>query len=179
MKLKFLLLFFLLFSAFTQAYCSEIPDRTGNYGLEHNLLWDFPPFKTYEFRGYYGISNTFEVNAGYGRQGWTYKGNSLTKGTIQSDALVLGLKHYFFQTRYFIDYSAWIMKDRFTLENGAVKKGWALSHEFFAGYRFDYKKFYWSPGINFGFYSHRHYTSPNDDRFKLTFVPKLVIGYQF
>jgi hypothetical protein len=41
------------------------------------------------------------------------------------------------------------------------------------------EKFYWSPGINFGFYSHRHYTSPNDDRFKLTFVPKLVIGYQF
>jgi hypothetical protein len=175
--MKFFVLFMILFSS--SAFSSDMPERKGVFGLEHNLLWDIPPFKTYEFRAFYGVSKSFEINGGYGRQGWTYKGNSLTKGTIQSDALVLGARYYILQSRYFIDYSAWIMQDQFTLESGEVKKGSSLSHEFFTGYRFDHGKFYWSPGINFGFYSHRHYTSPNDDRFKLTFVPKLVIGYQF
>jgi hypothetical protein len=157
---------------------SVSPRNEVKVGLEVNLLWALPPFKTYEIRVFAGVASSLEVSLGYGRQEWTYEGDSLTQGTMKSDALILGTRYYIDQSRVFIDYSAWVMKDRLLTPQSKLLEGPALSHEFFAGYRIGEGSAYFSPGMNLGFYSYRPYTEPVDDRYKITIVPKIVGGVE-
>lgn len=114
-----------------------------------------------------------ELSVGYGLQKWTYEGEQLTPGKIHSDGIVTGARIYLPGSRNFADYSIWWMKDEFEWLTGEKRMGPAVSHEFFLGRQIGSGNWSWLPGINFGFYSHRPYVSPRDDRFKWTIVPKI------
>ncbi len=147
-------------------------------GLEVNLLWILPPFRTYEVRAFVGVASNVELSLGYGLQKWSYAGDQLTPGTIHSDGLITGARYYLPHNRNFLDYSAWWMKDEFVLVDGEKRNGPALSHEFFVGHQIGGGQWSWSPGINFGFYSHRPYVAPRDDRGIWTIVPKISGRYE-
>lgn len=147
--------------------------------LEVNLLWLLPPFRTYEARVNWGLNQNFEISMGYARQAWTYEGSSLSPGTIRSDALILGLRYLLPRSRAFVDASTWFMADKFSFASGGVKHGPSISHEVFAGWGFQWGAWGLSPGLNVGFYSYRPYVEPRDDRFKLTWVPKISGRYTF
>ena len=175
---SFLILLSLVFVS-TQTFADDLISRSEiKAGIEINFLWAVPPFKTYEIRVFTGVAPDFEISLGYGRQNWNYEGDALTKGSMKSDALIIGGRYFVGHSRAFIDYSAWIMSDALTTPEGKLLTGPSLSHEFFGGYQFGNGNFYWSPGMNLGFYSYRPYT-PNDDRFKITLAPKVVGGVEF
>ncbi len=150
-------------------------------GLELNLLWLAPPFKTIELKAWFNVSDSTDIVVGYGHQAWTYSGTTMNAGKMNSDALILGVRGYLFQTNTIAEYDTWLAYDRFDHENGKHYEGFSQSNEFFGGYQFYFGSsyFYGAAGLNAGFWGWKSYETPIDDRFTLTVLPKFFVGQQF
>ena len=150
-------------------------------GAELNILWPFPPFRTYEvkFRG--KVTPGIEAVVGYGRQAWTYTGTRHNKGRMDSHALLLGSRAYLFGTDASIEYTAWLGRDALHHENGRTYRGFSYANEFYLGYTWyaPNTNFYVLPQWNAGFYSYKSYEPPLDDRYVFDFLPKLSVGVDF
>jgi hypothetical protein len=156
-------------------------NRDKTFGVEVNILWPFPPFRTYEVKFRTKLGHGVEAVVGYGRQAWTYEGRRHNEGTMDSHALLLGVRSALFGTNANLEYTAWLCKDRFAHKNGTTYAGYSYANEFYLGYA------YYLPGVpayvlpqwNAGFYSGKTYDMPLDDNFVFDFLPKLSLGYEF
>jgi hypothetical protein len=148
------------------------------FGIELNLLWLAPPFKTIEVKAFVKASDSVDFVFGYGKQLWTYDGNVMSPGTMNSDALILGVRGYVFKTNAETEYDTWLAHDRLVDPKGEVHSGFSQSNEFFAGYQFYYGDSYTysSAGINAGFWAWKSYDTAIDDRFIPTVLPKFLLG---
>lgn len=165
------------------------PSRADDYkentdkrlGVEVNILWPFPPFRTYEikFRGKLGYG--VEAVVGYGRQAWTYTGKRHNRGAMDSHALLLGGRSYLFGTNASLEYTAWLCKDRFSHENGRTYSGYSYANEFYLGYAWYLpgRSAYVLPQWNAGFWSWKSYELPMNDYYVFDFLPKLSLGMDF
>jgi hypothetical protein len=147
-------------------------------GVELNLLWLSPPFRTVEAKMWVRVTDSVDFVFGYGHQSWTYDGNSMNRGKMLSDGLILGVRGYLFQTNTEVEYDTWLAHDRLNHENGKEYSGFSQSNEFFAGYQFYYGSSYTysTAGLNAGFWAWKGYTTPIDDRFVPALLPKFFLG---
>jgi hypothetical protein len=170
---------FAFFPIFAHADISDYQKRAGtSVGIELNLLWLIPPFKTIEAKVWVKMSDSVDFVIGYGNQAWTYDGTAMNAGTMHSDALILGARGYLFQTNTEVEYDTWLAHDRLDHKNGKEYSGFSQSNEFFAGYQFYYGDSYTysTAGINTGFWAWKSYETPIDDRFIPTILPKFLLG---
>ena len=154
---------------------------TKRLGVEVNILWPFPPFRTYEikFRGKLGYG--VEAVVGYGMQAWTYKGTRHNEGTINSHALLLGARSYLFGTNTSLEYTAWLCHDIFHHENGQTYRGFSYANEIYLGYAWylPNTNAYVLPQWNAGFWSYKTYHMPKNDLYVFDFIPKLSLGMDY
>jgi hypothetical protein len=161
------------------AFASDYDKRAETtFGIELNLLWLAPPFKTIEVKAFVKASDSVDFVFGYGKQLWTYAGETMSPGTMNSDALILGVRGYLYKTNTETEYDTWLAYDRLTDPKGDVHAGFSQSNEFFAGYQFYYGDSYTysTGGINAGFWAYKSYETAVDDRFIPTVLPKFLIG---
>jgi hypothetical protein len=145
-----------------------------SFGAEVNILWPFPPFRTYE------VKLRAKV-AGYGRQAWTYTGTRHNRGKMDSHALLLGSRAYLFGTGASVEYTAWLGRDVFAHENGRTYRGFSYANEFYLGYTWYVpgSNVYLLPQWNAGFWSYKSYRLPQDDLYVFDFLPKVSLGMDF
>ncbi len=150
-------------------------------GVEVNVLWPFPPFKTYEVKLRGKLGHGVEAVVGYGRQAWTYTGKRHNQGTIHSHALLLGSRVTLFNTNASIEYTAWLCKDLFQHVNGQTYRGFSYANEFYLGYAYYFPNTnaYILPQWNAGFYSYKSYAMPLNDNYVFDFLPKVSLGLEF
>lgn len=156
-------------------------NRDRRFGVELNVLWPFPPFRTYEVKLRGKLGAGVEAVAGYGRQAWTYTGKRHNRGTMDSHALLLGARAALFGTDASVEYTAWLCRDRFAHENGKSYRGFSYANEFYLGYAYYLPGYpaYILPQWNAGFWSWKSYGMPMDDRYVFDFLPKLSLGMDF
>jgi hypothetical protein len=150
-------------------------------GIEVNILWPLPPFKTYEVKLLVPVSDGADLVIGWGHQAWTIpESDKVNPGTMDSHALILGVKQFLFRTSAVGEYDAWLAHDHFTNRDGKVYDGYSLSNEFFGGYEFYLggTRATVTTGMNAGFWSYKSYTQAIDDRFTWTVVPKVNAGFE-
>ncbi len=172
------------------------PVRAGNYsehsdpgfGAEINILWPFPPFRTYEVKLRGKLGHGVEAVVGYGRQAWTYEGKRHNEGTIDSHALLLGMRAFPLAAsrggawgNASVEYTAWLCHDVFHHKNGNTYRGFSYANEFYLGYAWylGSSPVYLLPQWNAGFYSYKAYQLPLDDDYVFDFLPKLTLGMDF
>jgi hypothetical protein len=187
MRKPFLLRSVLLFAAV--ALVAAAPSHADGYaenrdksvGVEVNILWPFPPFRTYEVKLRGKLGYGVEAVVGYGRQAWTYKGERHNRGTMDSHALLVGARTALFGTNANLEYTAWLCKDRFAHENGRTYAGYSYANEFYVGYAYYFPgtPAYVLPQWNWGFWSWKSYEMPLDDLYVFDFLPKVSVGYEF
>ena len=150
-------------------------------GAEVNILWPFPPFRTYEVKFRAKVAPGVEAVVGYGRQAWTYKGTRHNKGEMDSHALLLGSRVYVAGTGASVEYTAWLARDVFHHENGQTYRGFSYANEFYVGYTWYVpgSNVYLLPQWNAGFWSYKSYRLPQDDLYVFDFLPKLSLGMDF
>jgi hypothetical protein len=150
-------------------------------GVEINILWPLAPFNTSEIKFLFPVGDSTDLVVGFGRQTWTIgSGGKISPGTMDSNAIILGAKQYLFHTSTVAEYNAWFAHDRLTDPSGSVHEGYSISNEFFGGYEFylGSTRATFTAGLNAGFWSYKSYTTPVDDRFVPTALPKLNLGYE-
>jgi hypothetical protein len=170
------------------ALAAAVPARAGDYaehndrrlGVELNILWPFPPFRTYEVKLRGKLGYGVEAVVGYGRQAWTYEGTRHNKGTMDSHALLLGLRAFAWDN-VSVEYTAWFCRDVFDHVNGRTYRGFSYANEFYLGYAwyFGNSPFYIHPQWNAGFYSYKSYDLPLNDDYVFDFLPKISLGADF
>jgi hypothetical protein len=149
-----------------------------SFGIELNVLWLAPPFKTIELKAWTRVSDSLDFVFGYGGQFWTIDSEKVNSGTMNSHALILGVRGFLFKTDTVVEYDTWLAYDRLDAKDGHRYAGFSQSNEFFAGYQFFYggSNTYSIAGINSGFWGYKSYDAPIDDRFVLTTLPKFIVG---
>jgi hypothetical protein len=163
------------------AHAGNYDDHAGDkLGVELNILWPFPPFRTYEVKLRGKLGHGVEAVVGYGRQAWTYKGTRHNKGEMDSHALLLGVRT-FPVGNVSVEYTAWLCKDVFDHVNGQTYRGFSFANEFYLGYAYYFGKspIYLFPQWNAGFYSYKSYDLPLNDDYVFDFLPKLSVGVDF
>lgn len=181
LHLKLLILFILSFQIETQA--SDFNKRAdAHFGVEVNILWPFPPFRTYEIKFTAGLNDQISAVVGYGSQQWTYSGVRHNQGTMNSHALLLGARAFPWRANNTnFEYTAWLAYDHFQDVKGERYQGFSLAHEFYLGYQLYLgdSRTYVLPQWNAGFYSYKAYALPMDDNYVFDFLPKVSLGKDF
>ncbi len=180
MKLPWLLLL-VSFTALG-ATSNDLRHRERNFGIEVNILWPFEPFRTTEVKFLFPIAEGGDLVLGWGRQNWTIgEGASVNPGTMDSHALILGVKQFIAHTSAVVEYDAWLAHDRLKNLDGSYSVGWSWSNEFFIGNEFYLGNTFTTitPGINAGFWAYKTYPQKIDDRFIWTVLPKVNAGFDF
>lgn len=149
-------------------------------GVDLNILWPFPPFRTCEVKLRGKLGHGIEAVIGYGRQAWTYTGTRHNKGEMDSHALLLGVRTFPIGN-VSVEYTAWFCKDVFDHVNGRTYRGFSFANEFYLGYAYYFGKspVYLFPQWNAGFYSYKSYDPPLNDDYVFDFLPKLSLGVDF
>jgi hypothetical protein len=163
----------------TRADISSYDRRAAmSFGVEINLLWLAPPFKSIELKAWTRLSDSVDFVFGYGGQFWSIDSEKMNSGTMNSHALILGARAYLFKTDTLVEYDTWLAYDRLDDRNGKRYAGFSQSNEFFGGYQFFYggSNTYSTAGLNLGFWSYKGYAAPIDDRFVPTILPKFFVG---
>jgi hypothetical protein len=183
--MRYSFLFCLLVSIFAsyssaQADVSSYQRRSDmSFGIELNFLWLAPPFKSIELKAWTKISDTVDFVFGYGGQFWNLdESKNVNAGSMNSHALILGVRGFLFHTDTVLEYDTWLAYDRLKQKDGKEYSGFSQSNEFFGGYQFFYggSNTYSIAGMNLGFWGYKGYDAPIDDRFVPTILPKFIVG---
>jgi hypothetical protein len=149
------------------------------FGVEVNVLWLVHPFSTYEVKLWARIGDSMDAIVGFGDQAWTLDTGEMTHGHMNSQALILGVRGHLFRSGTVVELDNWIAHDHLTQKDGTVYEGYSISHELFGGYQayLGAGHFSLTSGVNVGAWSAKTYTTPHDDRFIPTILPKISLGY--
>ncbi len=174
---------FLIFGFSPTAQAGDFDKRAdARFGVEINILWPLPPFRTYEIKFTAALNEHFSAVIGYGKQNWNYTGDRHNRGTMDSHALLIGARAFPWRANNTtLEYTAWLGLDHFMDEQGKSYRGFSLAHEFYLGYLLylGNSRTYVLPQWNAGFYQYKAYTLPKNDNYVFDFLPKISLGRDF